>query len=74
MTDPALITAISDAVGRQSTVVVIDVRKRALSSKYDVYTHNGTRKASVSAIEFAKAMEAAGAGEIVLNSIDRMAR
>jgi len=69
--DPALISAISDAVGRQSTVVVIDVRKRTLGGKFDVYTHNGTRKAGGTAIEFAAAMEAAGAGEIVLNSIDR---
>jgi imidazole glycerol-phosphate synthase subunit HisF len=50
---------------------VIDVRKRTLSSKYDVFTHNGTRKAGVTAIEFAQAMEAAGAGEIVLNAIER---
>jgi imidazole glycerol-phosphate synthase subunit HisF len=69
--NPSLITAISEAIGRQSTVVVIDVSKRTLSSKYDVYTHNGKRKAGVTAIEFAEAMEAAGAGEIVLNSIDR---
>lgn len=69
--NPALVAEISAAVGRQSTVVIIDVRKRTLSSKYDVYTHNGTRKAGVSAIEFARAMDAAGAGEIVLNSIDR---
>lgn len=69
--DPVLITAISDAIGRQSTVVVIDVRKRTLGGKFDVYTHNGTRKAGVTAIEFAQAMEAAGAGEIVLNAIDR---
>lgn len=69
--DPGLISAISDAIGRQSTVVVIDVRKRILGGKYDVYTHNGTRKAGVTAIEFAQAMEAAGAGEIVLNAIDR---
>jgi len=69
--DPALISAISDAVGRQSTVVVIDVRKRTLGGKFDVYTHNGTRKSGMTAIEFAEAMQAAGAGEIVLNSIDR---
>jgi cyclase len=69
--DPGLISAISEAIGRQSTVVVIDVRKRTLGGKFDVYTHNGTRKAGVTAIEFAQAMEAAGAGEIVLNAIDR---
>lgn len=69
--DAALVSAISDAIGRQSTVVVIDVRKRMFGGKFDVYTHNGTRKAGVTATEFATAMEAAGAGEIVLNSIDR---
>ena len=69
--DPTLVSAISDAVGRQSTVVVMDVRKRTLGSKYDVYTHNGTRKSGISAIELAQEMERRGAGEIVLNSIDR---
>lgn len=69
--NPTLVTAISEAIGRQSTVVVIDVHKRSLSSKYDVYTHNGKRKTGLTAIEFAKAMEQAGAGEIVINSIDR---
>ena len=69
--NPALVAAISDAVGRQSTVVVIDVRKRILGGNYDVYTHNGESKTNITAIKFAEAMEAAGAGEIVLNSIDR---
>lgn len=71
VSDPTLVSDISDAVGRQSTVVVLDVRKRALGSKYDVYTHNGTRKSGLSAIEFAQEMECRGAGEIVINSIDR---
>lgn len=69
--DPELVSAISDAIGRQSTVVAIDVRKKALGGKYEVYTHNGTRKAGLSSIEFAKEMERRGAGEILLNSIDR---
>jgi imidazole glycerol-phosphate synthase subunit HisF len=68
---PQLVADISAAVGRQSTVVIIDVRKRMLGGSFDVYTHNGTRKAGVTAIEFAQAMEAAGAGEIVINAIDR---
>lgn len=71
VTNPSLVSAISQAVGRQSTVVVADVRKRMFGAKYDVYTHNGKHKSGVSAIEFAAQMEAAGAGEIVFNSIDR---
>lgn len=69
--NPALVSEISAAIGRQSIVIIIDLRKRMLSSKYDVFTHNGTRKADMTAIEVAQAMEAAGAGEIVFNSIDR---
>lgn len=68
---PDLVSAISQAVGRQSTVVVADVRKRMFGGEYDVYTHNGRRKSGLSAIEFAAKMEALGAGEIVFNSIDR---
>jgi len=71
LASPQLITEIAAAVGRQSVVVVIDVRKRTLGSTYDVYTHNGSRKAGVTALEFAEAAANAGAGEIVMNAIDR---
>lgn len=71
VSNPALVSAIAAEVGRQSTVVVIDVRKRTFGGKLDVFTHNGSRKSQVEAIEFAKAMAAAGAGEIVFNAIDR---
>lgn len=69
--NPALISAISAEIGRQSTVVVLDVRERTLGDKYDVYTHNGSRKTGLSALEFAAEIESRGAGEIVVNSIDR---
>lgn len=69
--NPQLVSEIADAVGRQSVVVVIDVRKRMLASSYDVFTHNGTRKTGATALDLAEAMAEAGAGEIVLNSIDR---
>lgn len=68
---PQLVTEISEAIGRQSVAVVIDVRKRLLGGLYDVYTHNGRRKARVTALDFAEAVAAAGAGEIVVNVIDR---
>lgn len=69
--NPALISEISAEIGRQSTVAILDVRKRTFGGKYDVYTHNGGRKTGLSALELAVEMEARGAGEIVLNSIDR---
>ncbi|NYT39234.1 imidazole glycerol phosphate synthase subunit HisF [Sphingomonas sp. R-74633] len=67
----ALVEEIAAEIGRQSVVVVIDVRKRMLGGGYDVYTHNGTRKAGLGALEFAEAAARAGAGEIVMNVIER---
>ena len=66
-----LIKQIAEEIGRQSVVVVLDVKKRLLSKEYDVYIHNGKKNTKRSVIEVAKNFEAPGAGEIVINSIDR---
>lgn len=68
--DSALVRAIADEVGSQSVVIVLDV-KRNRSGGYELWTHNGTRKVERSPIEVAREMQAAGAGEITINSIDR---
>ena len=68
---PTLITEIADAVGSQSVVVVLDVRKNTLFSGYTVYTHNGLNERKVDLLEFCKQAVILGAGEIVINSIDR---
>jgi cyclase len=68
--DPSLVTRISDEVGRQSVVVVLDHKPRMLSRQQDVWTHNGTRNTKRSVLDVAREMETAGAGEIVINSID----
>ncbi len=67
-----LVTEISQAVGRQSVVVVLDVRKKAglFSKGYDVFTQNGKQGHKADVFELASQMQAAGAGEIVINSID----
>ncbi|MES2755851.1 MAG: AglZ/HisF2 family acetamidino modification protein [Pseudomonadota bacterium] len=70
LADPSLVTRIADEVGRQSVVVVLDVKKRMFSKEYDVWTHNGTKNTKRNAIEMAAEFEAFGAGEIVINSID----
>lgn len=67
--NPSLITAIADRVGSQSTVVVLDV-KRKFFGGYDVYTHNGKRSVGIDPAELAAKFEKLGAGEIVINSID----
>lgn len=71
--DPALVTRTAEAVGRQSVVVVLDVRKRTglFAKGYEICTRNGTRSHKVEVVEIAQRMQSAGAGEIVVNSIDR---
>ena len=70
MANPALVATIAEQVGRQSVIVVLDVRA-AREGKYEVYTHNGRNATGRDAMELAKEFEELGAGEIVLNSIDR---
>ena len=68
---PRLISEVADAVGKQSVVVTLDVKKKRWSSKYEVCTHNGSQGTGRSPVDVAKEMECLGAGEIVLNAIDR---
>jgi cyclase len=67
--DLGLVSDAAARVGRQSVVVVADVRRQG--ARWSVHTHNGTRATPHDAVEFARRAEAAGAGEIVVNSIDR---
>jgi cyclase len=67
--DLGLITRAAERVGGQSVVVVVDVRKKGKG--YEAFTHNGTRATGLDAVDFARRAEAAGVGEIVVNSSDR---
>jgi cyclase len=70
---PQLIRDAAERVGSQSVVVVIDVKSRKSIGDvtYEVFTHNGTKASGLSAIEFARISQDMGAGEILVNSIDR---
>ncbi|MGX5173691.1 AglZ/HisF2 family acetamidino modification protein [Aliikangiella sp. IMCC44653] len=68
--EPKLIQEISNEIGAQSVVVVLDVKKKLFSKKYDVWTHNGTFNTKKNALELVTEFERLGAGEIVINSID----
>jgi len=68
--NPNLIKDIAKAVGVQSVIVVLDVKKKGLFGKYQVYTHNGTKSTGKDPKELAMQFEALGVGEIVINSID----
>ena len=62
---------IGSIIGNQSVVVVLDVKKRFLGGKYEVYTHNGAKAAGKGPLELAIQMEKLGAGEIIINSINQ---
>jgi cyclase len=68
--DPKLITEISDRVGAQSVIVVLDVKKKLLGG-YEVYTHNGKKATGINPFKFIEEAQKLGAGEIVINSIDK---
>ncbi len=68
---PKIIEESARRVGNQSIVVVLDVRKVGQLSCYELYTHNGSRSTGKNPVDFAREAELRGAGEIVVNSIDR---
>lgn len=70
---PALLTEMAAAIGRQSVVAVLDVRKRTglFSKGYEVCTHNARQAHKADPIALVQQLQGAGAGEIVINSIDR---
>jgi len=70
---PALLSDMAAAVGRQSVVAVLDVRKRTglFAKGYEVCTHNSKTVHKLDPVALAKQFQDAGAGEVVINSVDR---
>ena len=67
---PQLISDAASRVGRQSIVVVMDVKKSRFFRNYEVFIHNGKRGTGLNPVDFARQAEILGAGEILVNSID----
>jgi cyclase len=68
--NPGLIKELSRIFGSQSIIVSIDVKKNFLGN-YNCYIKGGEKRVKVDPIQFALEMQTAGAGEILINSIDR---
>jgi cyclase len=68
--NPSFIKEASSTFGSQSIIVSIDVKKHRDSS-YEVFTHGGTKSTGLDPVSLAIEMESMGAGEILINSIDR---
>ncbi|HEV2768027.1 MAG TPA: imidazole glycerol phosphate synthase subunit HisF [Acidimicrobiales bacterium] len=66
---PELVSELAAEFGSQCVVVGIDVRRAP--GGFEVYTHGGRKPTGLDAVSWAAEVEALGAGEVVLNSMDR---
>ena len=69
--NPAFIGEAAKRVGSQSLVVVIDVKKAGLLRRPEIFIENGKKPTGLNPAEFVSGLEALGAGEVVINSIDQ---
>jgi cyclase len=67
---PSIIRDASELFGSQSIVISIDV-KRNFFGRYETYIHSGKTRTTWDPVKWAQETERLGAGEIIINSIDR---
>lgn len=68
--EPRFVTRLAEHFGNQSVVASVDVKKDLLG-RYRVHCEAGSRNTGRNPVEWAQELEALGAGEILLTSIDR---
>ena len=66
---PALVTEMASRFGQQCTVVALDARR--MGDSWSVVTHAGSTVTELDAVDWARSVAHAGAGEILLTSFDR---
>lgn len=66
---PKLIKEAATIFGSQCIVAAIDVKKHA-EGRYEVYTKSATEATGLDPFAFAKELEAMGAGELLVNTVD----
>ncbi len=67
--DPGVVEDAAGRFGAQCIVVAIDAKRSRAG--WEVFTHGGRKPTGLDAVEWARRMQAAGAGEILLTSMDR---
>ncbi|MDH4182630.1 MAG: imidazole glycerol phosphate synthase subunit HisF [Nitrospinota bacterium] len=67
---PEFVREASMKFGSQCITVAIDAKRRPEGDGWDVYTHGGRNDTGLDAVQWAQRMEAYGAGEILLTSMD----
>ncbi len=71
--DPGFVAEASRFFGAQCIVVAVDAKRTCGegSPRWEVFTHGGRCGTGLDAVEWGRRMQAAGAGEILLTSMDR---
>jgi cyclase len=71
--NPKLVEDAAGFFGSQCIVVAVDAKRvpDAGTLRWEVFTHGGRRPTGLDAVEWGRRMQAAGAGEILLTSMDR---
>ncbi|HVS27334.1 MAG TPA: imidazole glycerol phosphate synthase subunit HisF [Burkholderiales bacterium] len=71
--NPQLVADASSRFGSQCIVVAVDAKQVSdgANPSWEIYTHGGRRARGFNAVEWARRMQALGAGEILLTSMDR---
>ena len=67
--EPEFVRQAAERFGSQCIVVAIDAKRK--NGGWEVYTHGGRQPTGIDALAWARQMEAYGAGEILLTSMDR---
>jgi imidazole glycerol-phosphate synthase subunit HisF len=67
--NPQLVANASGRFGSQCIVVAIDAKQ--VGDHWEIFTHGGRNATGLDAVEWAQRMEALGAGELLLTSMDR---
>lgn len=70
ISNPQLISDAADKFGRQCVVVAIDARRRADGSGWNIFKNGGRIDTGLDVVEWARKVDALGAGEILLTSMD----
>ena len=70
---PDLVAEASSKVGSQCIVAAVDAKRVGTGDalRWEVFTHGGRRPTGIDALEWGKRVQALGAGEILLTSMDR---
>lgn len=72
--DPTLVANAAERYGSQCIVVAIDAKRvesPGPEPRWEVFTHGGRRPTGIDALAWAEQMAAAGAGELLVTSMDR---